>query len=243
MSSVYTYQNAIDDARLFSRNVTVPSATQIRLADIVNNEIWRFAPWRWAKGNLTAISLVDSTQDYTVSDSDFSTLLKCKLRRTDTDPDEWQELDIVDYLSEELNVEVTFRGHRSVAYIKTGGNDRLRLEYSVNLPSGVAVQIEGEYKVEPTSITALSAGLPFEDHYYQTAVNGLIYYIYRFDNDIRAGEMLVDKRSGERRYSGAWGAFIDSLWWMAEQEDAYPQTRFPSDSLGTAGQELPLLFR
>jgi len=242
MASTYTYQNVYDQAVLFSRNVTIPSAQQILLADMVNNEIWVYPfPWRWTLSNLTAISLVDDTQDYTVGDSDFFVLTKAWLTRTDLTPDEYHMLDIVDFLPTQLSVKQQFRIHRSIAYQKVAGNDRLRLEYAAEIPSGVTVQIDGEYKQTPTKITALSQVIPFDDRYLQVAVNGLVYYIYRLDNDPRAGDMRIDK-SGDRVYTGAFGTYMNSLWAMASAEDAYARTQFPSESFGAFDSVAPGLF-
>jgi len=208
---------------------------------MVNNEIWKRFPWRWISSSLTAISLVDGTQDYTVADADFDKLTKAWLTRTDTTPDQYQMLDIVDFLPPQLNVEKTFRGHRAVAYVRTSAGMRLRLEYSVQLASGVTVQIDGEYKANPTKITALSSTIPFDDRHFDVLINGMVYYIFRWDNDDRAGEMRID-RSGNRTYTGAFGTYINSLDRMAASEDPYDSTTFPEDTLGDFDAVSPGLF-
>jgi len=231
----------MDTALAFVRNVTVQSADQIRIADIVNNEIWSQFPWRWAIGNLTAISTTDDTQDYTITNSDFSTLTKAWLRRTDTSPDEYHMLDIVDFLSPNLTQKRSFRDQRAIAYVKSASSNVLRLEYNVQHGTGVTVNIEGEFKVNPTIVAALSQTITFDDKYLQVLVNGLIYHLYRFDNDPRQGDTQITKNGGIV-YTGALGAYKASLEQMAIEEDTYPRTQFPGDSFGEFVADTPWLF-
>jgi hypothetical protein len=243
MATTYTAQNAYDDAVAYSMNISIGSAAQIRLVDMIHSEIWTAFPWDWTTANLTAISLADGTQDYAISGSDgnFRKLTKVLLRRTDTSPDEyWGPLAIRKWLPPELQVKLTLR-HRAIAYVRTGGNLRLRLEYNVGLGTGVAVQIEGEYQKNPTKITSLSTTFNFPDEFYNVIVNGLIYYIYRWSGDRRAGEMRID-RAGQRLYTGAMATYKDALYHMTDSYDVDDQIQVPEEPLGAGGIMAPGLF-
>jgi len=241
MASTYTFQNAYDIATVASSSTAITTAAQIGIADMVNKEIWKFLPWSFTSSNLTSISLSASVQDYTISNTDVYKLTKLWLTRTDTAPDQYKMLNLWQYLPPNLQVQQTFNGHRGIAYIKEGTNDRLRLEYSVNLPTDVTVQIDGEYQYNPTNVTALSSSIAYDDRHIDVVVNGLIYYIYRFTNDVRAGEMRID-RSGNRAYTGAFGTYMNSLQAMADTEDWADQPQFPDANFGDFRGTNPGLF-
>jgi hypothetical protein len=243
MATTYTGQNAYDDALTYSRNITIPSATQIRLVDSVNSEIWTYFPWPWTLQTLTAISLAANTQDYALSGSDtnFRSLTKAWITRTDTAPDKYYgPLSIVDYLLPELDVKGVVN-QRQIAYQRVAGNLRFRLEYSVVLGSGVAAQIDGEYWGNPTKITSLSSTFNFPDEFFTVLVKGLIYYISRWAGDSRAGGMQMD-RSGNRTFTGAWASYQDALLSMAASYDMVTQFQSPSEPLGAYRGGSPALY-
>lgn len=245
MATTYTAEEAYTDAVAFSQNITIPSASQLRLVDWVNGEIWTAFPWEWTLASLTAISLVDGQQDYSISgsDTDFRVLTKAWLTRTDTTPDQYfGPLSIRSWLAPELDLELTTR-HEAIAYVRTSSGLRLRLDRSVNLPTSVTVQIDGEYQKNPTKLSDLSTDtFAFPDEFYSVIVNGLIYYIYRWSGDRRAGDMRID-RNGNRQYTGALAAYRDALSMMVSSYDIADQVMVPSVALGAKTTWSPGLFQ
>jgi hypothetical protein len=243
MPTVYTAQNAYDDAVAFSMNIAIPSASQIRMVDLLHSEIWIAYPWEWTLSTLTAIPLSDGVQDYALSGSDstFRRLTKAWLTRTDTTPDQYfGPLAIRTWLPPELSVELTTR-HQAIAYQRVATNLRLRLDYSVNLPSGVVVRIDGEFAANPTRITSLSTTFSWPDEFYPVLVNGLVYHIYRWSGDRRAGDVRVDRR-GNRVYSGALAAYKDALQTMAASYDTADDIMIPEAPIGARDSLAPGLF-
>lgn len=230
----YTPQNAIDLVRKFVRDAPVTSLDS-QACDIVNSLMWLAYPWWWAQASLTAIPLVDGTQDYALAagNNNLHKLLRVRITRTDTTPDQYLELMIRNELPPDLG-KTSMRGIQSCAY--DGINDKIRLSRALSIPSGETLQIDGEYWKKPTLIAdaGLGTAFLFPDRYFPVFVEGLKWKFYEYVGDSRCGTAQTDK-SGRRTYTGQLGVFMESLHTMAQNEDYGDEgSEFPDSPIGEA---------
>jgi hypothetical protein len=222
MASTYTVGDAVRYCKLFIKNIPVVDV-QLIAADIVNGMIWKAYPWRWSTVTLTPIALVDGTQDYSSAPSNYYRLLRARIARTDSTPDEYDDpLIIVNKLEPYLHK----MAHQSIRNISYEGHlDKFRLESAVSVGSGVTLQLQGEYQKQPTKIASTGDTLPFPDQYFDAFNAGLLWKFYQFADDPRGGGMQKAK-SGGASYAGAYGAFMDAIADMAASE-GYPISPTP----------------
>jgi hypothetical protein len=194
----------------------IPTSTiDAQVCDMVSGEMYGYFPWSWTVSAFGAIPLVDGQQDYS-NVAGLYRLLRARLVRTDTTPDQVLELTVRQTLSPDLDPV----GWTAITDISNEeGVGLLRLNRAVSVPTGMTLQIQGEYQVNPTKITATSQGLWFPDEYMPVACEGLLYWYYRLADDPRAVQQYA--------------AFHAALKEMSVAED-YPATLqvFPDDSLG-----------
>lgn len=255
MPSTYTYQNAIDLVRKFIKDVPLStSSVDIMLCDRINSVTFGAYPWRWTLASFTAITLVDGTQDYSLAAADATTasggvwqIVRGRLRRTDLTPDEWRELEVRAFLAPELTRKGGLESIKLVAYDEA--SNKLRFDKAADVPTGVTLQFEGEFKKNPTKITLLSqkphevGGVStFPDQYFDVIVEGLLWKAYQYTDDSRAGSVVYVK--GTSQYTGQLGVFHDALMWMARQEDQGYGTDlvFPTEPLGAGQYTSPSIF-
>jgi hypothetical protein len=237
---VYTWQNAIDYVGKFVKGVPT-SALDATSADTVDAIIWRAWFWKWSMANLTPILLVNNQQDYAIADTNFYRLYRARLRRTDTSPATVREKTVVHFLSPNLEQTGSLETLQAISYNYELG--KLRLDKAASVPSGVVVQIEGDYQFQKTKITNPSTAIVFPESYFDVAIAGIQWKYYQLVSDPKAGTLQTDKR-GDRVYTGQLGIFHDALKAMAEAEgqgqgDAQ---RFPDDPLGVGRITSPGLF-
>ena len=219
----------------FVKNIPI-SAIKTTVADLALSKTWRAYPWRWTRAALTAIPLVDGTQDYSIDagDTTFWNLLSARITRTDTTPDKYNEFSgIVEKLPPELDSKIGFGSFRLISHDKT--LNKLRLEAAADEPSGVTLQIDGEYQKSPTKLTATTGTLDAPDYYFDSYTDWVLYYLYKFTDDSRAGTIVVNGR-GQRQYTGQLAVAQDSLSEAMKAEDrANGQALiFPDEPLGTS---------
>lgn len=240
MPSTYTYQAAIDHAKFFVKNMPVTNV-QLVICDYINSLMWTVYPWKWALNTLTPILLVDGTQDYSSAPSDFMTLYRARITRTDVTPNENNDILVQRWIPPDL---VTRRGYSAISSICYEQSlNKFRISSSAQIPSGVTAYINGEYRKTPTKVNSLAQVIPFPDHYFPVLVAGVIWQIYRFADDPRSGAPVATK-SGQVQYSGAMGEFFDNLMVMRESEDmgTAGQTMWPEESMGAYRPGFPGLF-
>lgn len=235
----YTTQNAIDYCKPLVKNVPTVSALQDVAVDTAHTRVYTHRMWRWTLAALTAIPLVDGTQDYTIANNDFYRLKTARITRTDLTPDENIELDRVEFLAPDLTVH-SFVNSRLIAYEPV--STKLRLEWATSVPTGVTAAINGEYQKNPTKLTVGSANLFMPDTYFHVFVEWLLYNLYRFSDDNRAGTVQVV--NGRRVYTGQLGIAMDALNAMAEAEDLADGDPliFPAEPLISRGYSRGLLL-
>lgn len=229
--AAYTPNDAIALARKYCRDIPVTSIDS-QVCDIINSRIWFYYPWKWTQGALNAISLINAQQDYSITNTDFSRLLRARLVKTPTfyGP----PLDILNSL-EPTTCQVGFLSIESIAYEPV--TSKLRLEYPVSLGSGEVVAIVGEYQKKPTKIedAQLGTAFSFPDHYFQVFMEGLKWKLYEFEGSPKAGSVVV-ARDGRKSYSGQLGVFMESLQEMAAAEDySAEETLVPETPMGSRG--------
>ena len=228
MASTYTVQDAVQYVRAFVKNIPV-SDVQVIAADQVNAAIWRSYPWRWSMSALTAIPLVDATQDYGSAPTNYFRLVRARIVRTDTTPDQALEpLDIVNKIEPGFQV-MTPYAITLVAY--EGHVDKFRLSAPAQVGSTDTWELRGEYQKQPTKLGSTSAVFPFPDQYFEVVTTGLLWKFYDLVGDPRAGTAQANKRGGAA-YTGMLGKFMDEIYSMASDEGyAAGDLIAPSESL------------
>lgn len=176
MAQTYLVSDASALLAPLLKNVGGLTAITPQLADMVSSEMWTVFPWRISVTNIpSGTALVDGTQDYNAPTNIYR-LTKIGIRRTDTTPDEYWELNVTRDLSEDLTSR-SYRAIRSGCLQPTNG--KLRLESAVSVPSGVTLELGGEYQLNPPKITALTDDLWFEDQHMHVFLKGLMYWAYK----------------------------------------------------------------
>ncbi len=239
--ATYTWQNAIDFVSKYTKAVPT-TALDPTAADVTNSIIWRFWFWKWSMKNLTPISWVNATQDYTIADADFFRLYRARFRRTDVSPAVVREKNVVNFLSPNLEQTGSIDSIQSVSYNYELG--KLRLERSAQIVSPVAVQTEGDYQFVPTKITSTATTIVFPDHYFEVAIEGLKWKYYQLISDSKTGTLQVDKHSKQVIYTGQLGIFYAALQAMAEAEGMGQgdSSRFPDSGFGAGRVSNPGLY-
>lgn len=236
----YTGQQAVDLVKKHIKGMPL-TGVEVILVDQVASIIHFAYPWPWVIKDLTAITLVDGTQDYTVINTDYHHLTSATLARTDCTPDEFRELDIVEFLGKELSQKGGLEQIRKVAPLK--GN-KLRLERAASVASPAVLALQGEYHPVPTKVTALATVLDIPDHYFTVFTEGLLWRCYKYADDSRAGSIQMVGH-GSVVYTGQMGIFYSLLRDMMVSEDkgnGEPMI-FPAEpSFGSYSQGSPGLF-
>ena len=239
--AAYTWQNAIDHVAKYIKGVPTTAIDAVA-ADTVDNIIWKFWFWKWSMKSLTSIAWVDGTQDYTIANSDFFRLYRVRFTRTDVTPNIVREKNVTNFLSPNLEQKGTIDSILAVSYNYEVG--KLRLDKSASLPSGVTVNIDGDYQFQKTKITSTSASIVFPDYHFEVAIEGIKWKYYQLIGDPKAGTLQMDKTSRQVVYTGQLGIFYSALQAMAEAEGTGQgdSARFPDDPLGSARVSNPGLF-
>lgn len=229
MGLTYRWQDSIDVAAKLSKNIPV-SSIDARICDMVNGVIWKKYPWQRSRTNIAAglIPLADDDQDFSAPPNIYR-LLKCRIVRTDTTPDEIQELDV----QNDLDPDLVKRSYRDIRVASLQADiGQIRLESAVSVPTGTTLEIQGEYQLNPIKVTSLAQDLWFDDTFLEVPVEGLMYWRYKLSDDARAGNLqIVD--GGRTVYTGQLGIFhsaIDQMW-KAEEYGNVEQF-FPDTPLG-----------
>jgi len=236
MGATYTPNDAITYATPFVKGIPI-TAVQSAACDFIQSYIWRYpVPWRWAMKALTPIALVNGTQDYTIADSDYMQLVRARITRTDTTPNQNNDnLTLVHFLAPDIQSNIDPMAVTSCSHVPTTAAPlKLRLTRSVGVSAGTTYQINGEYKFAPTKIVSgnMATVLAFQDHYFDIFCDGLLWRLYQLADDSRAGTMTV-RNDGTIAYSGQMGVFINGLMAAAQAEDwGAGDTMYPEQPLG-----------
>lgn len=231
-AGTYTPQDAINQCKTFSGNIPT-STIQYIACDTVQSIIWTLFPWNWTTNQLTAITLVDGTQDYSHVQTDFYRMKNLRIVDLIAVPNDFRELNQKSH----LGVEIYHKGGLESIRLFSWEPEisKIRLERAASVPSGASLQLQGEYQFAPVQITGsnFTTALNLPNHYFPVYIAGVLWQLYKLNNDPRAGTTQVVR--GERVYTGALGEFHDLLMWMKEAEDlsdGEDHTGFPESPLG-----------
>lgn len=201
MAQTYHVSDAAALLEPMLKSVGGLSAITPQLADMVSSEMWTIFPWRATVTNIPTglLPLVDGQQDYSAPTNIYR-LLQVGIRRLDTTPDEYWEMNVVRECSEDLSPR-SYRSIRSACLQPTIG--KIRLESAVSVPSGLSLELGGEYQLNPPKITALGDDLWFEDQHLHVFLKGLMYWAYKLSDDARAPMQLVEYRQAVTAMMGS----------------------------------------
>jgi hypothetical protein len=223
----YKWQELIG---LVSKLVKGVPVDWLMYCDLVSSDMYTSFPWRDALQNIAAgqIPLVDGVQDYSVPTNIYR-LTKASIARTDQQPEYNRELNV----ETDLDVDLVPRGYPSIrACSLQAGVGQLRLDSAVQVPTGILLELRGEYQISSPKVSSLTDTLWFQDHYSYVAIKGLLYWGYLMTNDSRAGTTATDD-NGNARYSGQLAEYKAALATMREREQwGAGETYYPSESMG-----------
>ncbi len=226
----YSVQDAVQFARAYVKNIPIADV-QLLAADMANSEIWKSYSWRWSMSELTAIPLVDATQDYApvAPITDYFRLVRARIVRTDSTPNQVLDpLTVVNKLEPSYQV-VSPHAITLVSY--EGHLDKFRLDRPTQITTPNTWELRGEYQRQPLKLGTTSATFPFPDQYVRVGVSGLVWAFYDLVGDARAGTAQSNGRGGVA-YTGMLGIFMDQIYAMACDEGyAAGDTVAPSESL------------
>lgn len=193
MAQTYHVSDAAAVLEPLLKNVGGLAAITPQLADMVSSEMWVSFPWRISVTNIPTgtIPLVDGQQDYSAPTNIYRPT-QLGIRRTDTTPNQYRELTVSRDLSEDLDPK-SWQAIRSACLQPSLG--KLRLESAVNVPTGVTLELGGEYQMNPPKITSTTNDLWFEDQHLHVFLRGLMYWAYRLADDNRAERQLIEFRT------------------------------------------------
>lgn len=199
----------------------------------MNSQIWYKRPWRWTITQISpALTLVDGTQDYSAPTNIYR-LLRARITRTDETPNRSYPLDITDQLEPEL-VPQSYLAMRRIAMDYPTG--QLRLESAVSVPTGMLLQIDGDYQPHPTKIVTgtMATNFWFPDQYFPVMVEGVKWKIYQLSDDPRAGNVVINPKNGNKQATGQLAIYLDALdgMCMVEDESSAAQLIYPSEPMG-----------
>lgn len=199
------------------------------MCDLVNSEMYAYWPWSWTVTSGVLCTPTDGNQDFSPA-AQIYRILNARMVRTDTTPDQYIELEVMQHLAPDLAPR-SYQGINAISLEE--GVGLIRLSSAVQVPSGMTLEIQGEYQINPTKIAATSQGLFFPDQYLPVACEGLLYWNYKLADDPRAGGKSVDS-TGRIVYTGQYAAFMGALKAMSAAED-YPADGqvFPEEGMDT----------
>lgn len=216
------------------------SAVQTDVCEFISNDLWTYRPWRWTINQLTPITMVDGTQDYSPP-AQIYRLVRARLTRTDVTPDESYPLDVMEYIEPSLQ-KVSPLAIRTVSQDYPTG--LLRLGDAIAVASGTTWVLEGDFQPHPTQITSvtMNTNLWFPDQYFPVFLEGVKWKFYELADDQRAGSLMHDVKSGQIRATGQLGIYWAMREQMAMAEDAQNQQPFiyPEVPLGVSRIALDL---
>jgi hypothetical protein len=208
---------------------------------MANAMIYTWAIWTWTVASLTAITLTDGVQDFAHSQTDLYRFDQLRIVNTSVTPNEFRELT----QKNQLGVELTRKAGIDLMRVYSWQPDinKIRLERAAAVPSGVVLQLQGSYQVNPVKITAatMTTALNLPDWYFQAYTESLLYQLYKLSDDSRAGSVTTNQ-DGTRSYSGQLGVAIEFLTQMREKEDfsngeevVYPEFTLGQGSTASGG--------
>lgn len=232
--SSFTWNQIAELARNLGAKKVQVGTSDVLIAQFVAGRMYTYHPWQFSLvQSIDNIPFVDGQQDYP-SPPDIYRLTQAWIHVTQPGSvDQFINLDVVANLTPDLNPTGVY-GTGGLMYMRN--YQLLRLTRPIQVNAGQAPQfLNIEYQPQPAKITDMGMPLPFPDEYAQIAVEGYMYWLYKFGDDERAGTTV--KQGNAIEYTGQLGVFEAQLMQMAGAENAGEvQTIFPSDTLGANNQ-------
>lgn len=201
-----------------------------QICDFISNDMYIEYPWKDTISTIApaTLPLIDGRQDYD-SPINIYRLTKASIVRRDVTPNESWELDIVDDNAVNL-IPLGYQGIKSCSQQQASGT--LRLDCAVCVPSGVTLEIQGEYQLNPVKIVDLNQDMWFKDQYAQVALEGLMYWVYKLSDDARAGTAQATG-GGQMGFNGQLGIYKAALSRMKSAEDwGASNSLYPESTMG-----------
>lgn len=224
MAATYKPIDAIEYGRRFVKGIPVTDV-DAQMCDFVQNEIWYYYPWMFTLKQKTKVNdafLTDKTQDITGVPTDFDSLIRARLRRTDlTDGNYYKELTIADHL-EPTNPGV-YGSYNLFDFISYESEiNKFRLEGQIQIVTNELTQLDIDYqkipaKILDTGLATVMVDIP--DWFFPIFSAGIMWQLMVLANDKRQGAMTITK-SGAAVYTGQMGVFYNGLMSRAYSERA-----------------------
>lgn len=208
------------------------SKLNVKICDLISAEMWNEYPWKQAITNTAkgSIPLLDSVQDYTCAAPNIDRLLKAWLIRYDVTPNEVRDLDV----KKDLSIDLYPRSYVSIRAVSLQQSLGLfRIESAVNIPSGVQIELQCDYQINPQKVTSLNDILWMDDRWWGVAVHGLMWWAYQFTDDSRAGSANTDAFGRIIGYTGQLGTYKAAVNKMKMGEEVgFTESVFPAEPMG-----------
>jgi hypothetical protein len=223
--AAYQPADAITHVKALIKSMAIDTADsgnlKYRLVDFVSSLVWTAAPWSWTLGEITAVTLVASTQDYTITDpADFLYLHMPEI----LDGDQINELKTVAFLPTNTS--------------QTGNPSRIaHLTNKVRLFPTPRTNYAGKtlllpYKKVPPKVTvsnySTAGALVLPDAYFPVIEAGVQWLAYQYADDQRAGTATVDQ-DGKTQWTQQAGIFFGLINEMKRGEKLNLQ--YPGESI------------
>lgn len=236
----YTHQNIVDYVQRLVKGIPVSDIDEV-CVDQIHSIFWRAYPWRWTRGTLTPITLVDGTQDYSYANTNLWKMLSPRVRLNGTGGavNQYRDLRMQRWLEPDLVNKMAWPNFGLLCH--DINQDKFRFEGAVSSPTVASMQLEGEYWKQPTKVTNLGATVPFPDFYFNVEAEGILWLLYRLADDARAGTAQLIR--GQVVYTGQLGVFVDALMAAKEYEESGSgDTIYPEAPLGSSDFQSLLMF-
>jgi hypothetical protein len=238
--STYTYQNMVDLVQRLVKGIPVSDIDEV-VVDQIDAMIWNIYPWSWTRNQLIAIPLTDGVQDYAYTNEDLYRVLTPRITdKTTGPPYKYRDLRMTRWLEPSTTQKLAWPGFQLMCWDRS--HDQFRLESAASVPGSTLLYIEGEYQFQHVKVEDLSDVCVFPDWYAQIFTEGLLWMLYRFADDKRAGSWMVV--GGRYQATGQLGTFMAALQQAIDNEESgVGDTIYPEDSIGgSAFQSLPTMF-
>lgn len=197
-ASTYAPNDALTFAKRFVKGTLVDASTVgPQICDAAARMLWMAAPWSWTVGVLPIATLAADTQTYNVTDP--TDLLRLEWAGWSRANDRMEELAIVSVVPTDTAYN---QPPKKIAISAiTGGNVTLKLW---PCPASIEGRIFTLYKKVMTKIVTgniSSAVLVFPDEFFHVYEEAVLYWAFKFSQDVRAGE-AVWKPDGSFQFTG-----------------------------------------
>ena len=232
MAYSYQWQDLINVGSSYGKGIPL-SKVNAQICDFVSQDMYVEYPWKQTITNTASgtIPLIDSKQDYPAVAPNIMRPLKAWIRRTDVLPNETRDLSIV----RDLGVDLYPRSYNAISQVSLQQSiGMFRLNSAVNMPSGIQVELQLDYQIDPIKVTDLGQTIWFQDSFAVVALEGLLYWVYKLADDTRAGSASTDAYNRITGYTGQIGTYKGALGRMKAAEDfGFTDSVFPSEAMGT----------